>query len=204
MTELRSALVTGASRGIGQAIAIALAERGHKVYCVSTTSGGCDTTVSQCAERGGNAVAMTCDVSDQASVESLAAAVLSEVGALDVLVNNAGITRDGAFMRMSTDDFDRVVEVNLRGAFLLARGFVRGMAKARRGRIVNVGSVVGVMGNAGQVNYAASKAGLIGLTKALAKELGGRGVTLNYGNGTNFTISTDVRALGDFCCAICQ
>ena len=179
MTESRTALVTGASRGIGQGIAVALAESGHTVFCVSTSEGGCDTTVAMCAEAGARAQAIVCNVADEEAVERLAVVVKDQIDALHVLVNNAGITRDKALPRMSADDFDQVVAVNLRGSFLVTKAFARGMAKARRGRIVNVGSVVGVTGNAGQANYAASKAGLIGLTKALAKELGGRGVTVN-------------------------
>lgn len=179
MTESRTALVTGASRGIGQGIAVALAQAGHTVFCVSTQPGGCDATVELCKGVGADARAFVCDVADDAAVEQIAKVVKEEVGVLHVLVNNAGITRDRALPRMSAEDFDQVLAVNLRGAFLMAKSFSRGMAKARQGRIINVGSVVGVTGNAGQANYAASKAGLIGLTKALAKELGGRGVTVN-------------------------
>lgn len=179
MSETKSALVTGASRGIGRAIAVALAASGCRVFCVSTREGGCDETVAACRAEGAEASAFACDVADAEAVQALAKAVQGEVGHLDVLVNNAGITRDGLFMRMSEEDFDAVIGVNLRGAFLTTKAFARGMAKARGGRIVNVGSVIGVTGNAGQANYAASKAGLIGLTKSLAKELGGRGITAN-------------------------
>ena len=175
----RNALVTGASRGIGQGVAVALAEAGHRVFCVSTTAGGCDETVARCLEVGAEASAFAADIADSEAVAALGKTVLEEVGTLHYLVNNAGITRDGLFMRMSDEDFDRVLAVNLRGAFLTCRAFGRAMAKARFGRIVSVGSVVGVIGNAGQANYAASKAGLIGLSKALARELGGRGVTVN-------------------------
>lgn len=178
-TTTRSALVTGASRGIGQAVAVALAEANHRVFCVSTSPGGCDETVAQALEKGAEAQALVADIADSEVVAGLAKTVLDEVGTLHCLVNNAGITRDGLFLRMSDEDFDRVLAVNLRGAFLTTRAFARGMAKGRFGRIVNIGSVVGVTGNAGQVNYAASKAGLIGMTKALARELGGRGVTVN-------------------------
>ncbi len=177
--EARNALVTGASRGIGQSVAVALAGAGHRVFCMSTTSGGCDETVAQCRELGVEAQALAGDISDSETVVGMAKTVTEEVGMLHCLVNNAGITRDGLFMRMSDEDFDRVVAVNLRGAFLTCRAFARAMAKGRFGRIVNVGSVVGVTGNAGQANYAASKAGLIGFSKALARELGGRGVTVN-------------------------
>jgi len=172
------ALVTGASRGIGRAIAVELAGAGARVYCVSTRAGGCDDTVAACRAAGVEAKALVADVARAADVETLASAVLGEAGRLDVLVNNAGITKDGVFLRMSDADFDAVVGVNLRGAFLTCRAFARALMKAR-GRIVNVGSIIGSIGNAGQVNYAASKAGLIGLTKSLARELGSRGVTVN-------------------------
>jgi len=181
MTQSRNALVTGASRGIGRAIAVGLAASGHRVFCVSTSAGGCDDTVAECAAAGGAASALVCDVADSASVTGLAQAIEAEGVQIHCLVNNAGITRDGLFMRMPEEDFDSVIGVNLRGAFLTTKAFARPMAKARTGRIVNIGSIVGVVGNAGQANYAASKAGLIGFTKALAKELGGRGVTVNLG-----------------------
>ncbi|MGC6487452.1 MAG: 3-oxoacyl-[acyl-carrier-protein] reductase [Planctomycetota bacterium] len=175
------ALVTGASRGIGRAVAVELARQGAEVFCTSTKAGGCDATLEAIAalENDVAAHALVCDVSDAASVDGLAKSVLDDKGALHVLVNNAGITRDGVFMRMSDADFDDVLSTNLRGAFLVCRAFARTMAKARGGRIVNIGSVVGLSGNAGQVNYAASKAGLVGMTKSLAQELAGRGVTAN-------------------------
>ena len=175
------ALVTGASRGIGRAVAVALSSQGAEVYCTSTRAGGCDATLEEIAELDHEvpAHALVCDVADPASVDGLAKSVLDGKGTLDILVNNAGITRDGVFMRMSDADFDDVVNTNLRGAFLVCRAFARPMAKARGGRIVNIGSVVGLSGNAGQVNYAASKAGLVGMTKSLAQDLAGRGVTAN-------------------------
>lgn len=175
------ALVTGASRGIGRAVAVELARQGAEVWCTSTREGGCDATLEAIAalESDRKAHAAVCDVADPASVDALAKQVLDASGRLDCLVNNAGITKDGLFLRMSTDDFDDVVNTNLRGSFLVCKAFARAMAKARGGRIVNIGSVVGLSGNAGQVNYAASKAGLLGLTKSLAQELAGRGVTAN-------------------------
>ena len=179
MADRKAALVTGASRGIGQAIAVALAESGFLVFCASTRAGGCDDTVARCRAVGSEASALVCDVASGESITAMAKTILDEVGALDVLVNNAGVTRDGLFMRMSEEDFDLVLNVNLRGAFLTSKVFARGMAKAKSGRIVNIGSIVGVVGNAGQANYASSKAGLIGLTKSLAKELGSREVTVN-------------------------
>ena len=175
------ALVTGASRGIGRAIAVELAKHGAEVFCTSTKAGGCDQTLEAIAalENDASAHALVCNVSDADSVDALAKGVLEEKGKLDFLINNAGITRDGLFLRMSTDDFDDVIQTNLRGSFLVCKAFARAMAKARAGRIINIGSVVGLSGNAGQANYAASKAGLLGLTKSLAQELGGRGVTAN-------------------------
>ena len=175
----RVALVTGASRGIGQAIAFALAQAGAKVYCVSTTPGGCEGTLARCREAGEAATALAGDVADETFVDSVGKQILAESGRLDFLVNNAGITRDGVFLRMSTEDFEKVLAVNLRGAFLTCRTFARPMAKARFGRMINIASVVGLTGNAGQANYAASKAGLIGLSKSLAQELGSRSVTVN-------------------------
>ncbi|MCB9878503.1 MAG: 3-oxoacyl-[acyl-carrier-protein] reductase [Planctomycetes bacterium] len=178
------ALVTGASRGIGRAVAVELARLGATVFCTSTREGGCDATLTAIGEAtNGEATsrshALVCDVADQASVDAMAKAVTATGGGLDILVNNAGITKDGLFLRMSTEDFDQVVGTNLRGAFLVCRAFARPLAKSKAGRIVNIGSVVGLTGNAGQANYAASKAGLIGLTKSLAQELAGRGVTAN-------------------------
>jgi len=172
------ALVTGASRGIGRAVAVELARLGAEVFCTSTKAGGCDDTLTAIAAADGRGHALVCDVADPASVDAMAKAVLANNG-IDIVVNNAGITRDGLFLRMSLDDFDQVVGTNLRGAFLVCKAFARALAKARGGRIVNIGSVVGLTGNAGQANYAASKAGLIGLTKSLAHELAGRGVTAN-------------------------
>jgi 3-oxoacyl-[acyl-carrier protein] reductase len=176
------ALVTGASRGIGRAIAVALAAGGAEVFCTSTKEGGCaDTLAAIAAATGGagKATALVCDVGSAAAVDALAKTLLECSGKLDFLVNNAGITRDGLFLRMSEDDFDAVLATNLRGSFLVCKAFARAMAKARGGRIVNVGSVVGISGNAGQANYAASKAGLIGLSKSLAQEFAGRSITVN-------------------------
>jgi 3-oxoacyl-[acyl-carrier protein] reductase len=176
------ALVTGASRGIGRAIATALAAGGAQVFCTSTKAGGCDETLAAVAALpagSGKATALVADVGDAAAVDALAKSVLDGAGKLDFLVNNAGITRDGLFLRMAAEDFDAVLATNLRGTFLTCKAFARAMAKARGGRIVNVGSVVGLTGNAGQANYAASKAGLIGLSKSLAQEFAGRGITVN-------------------------
>jgi 3-oxoacyl-[acyl-carrier protein] reductase len=185
----KAALVTGASRGIGRGIAVSLAALGADVFCTSTKAGGCDDTIAAIRALpagSGHGAALVVDVADAAAVEALAKTVLDGPGAgpasrgrLDFLVNNAGITRDGLFLRMGADDFDAVLATNLRGTFLCCKAFARSMAKARGGRIVNIGSVVGISGNAGQANYAASKAGLIGLSKSLAQEFAGRGVTVN-------------------------
>lgn len=175
----RIALVTGSSRGIGQAVAVALAAQGAEVFCTSTRAGGCDATLGRIAAAGGKGQALVCDVGDPDQVERMAKTVLEQRGRLDLLVNNAGVTRDGLFLRMGVEDFDQVLATNLRGPFLVCKAFARAMAKARGGRIVNIGSVVGLTGNAGQANYAASKAGLTGLTKSLARELAGRGITAN-------------------------
>jgi 3-oxoacyl-[acyl-carrier protein] reductase len=170
--------VTGASRGIGRSIAIRLAACGAKVACVATQAERAADTARECARRTDGAQAYGCDVARTREVQELVEQVQKELGGLDVLVNNAGVTRDQLILRMSEEDFDRVVEVNLKGAFNFCKAAARPLMKVR-GRIVNVSSVVGLTGNAGQANYAASKAGLIGLTRSLAKELAGRGVTVN-------------------------
>lgn len=174
------AVVTGASRGIGRAIAIELAEKGYKViinYC------GSEARAREVKEairvNGGKARSVQCDVSDYIACETFIRDVISEEGRLDVLVNNAGITRDGLLMKMSEEDFDAVINTNLKGCFHCIRFASRQMLKQRSGRIINLSSVSGVCGNAGQANYAASKAGVIGLTKTAAKELASRGITVN-------------------------
>jgi 3-oxoacyl-[acyl-carrier protein] reductase len=172
------ALVTGASRGIGQAIAERLALRGASVACVATRAENCADTVERCRAHGVNAVALGVDVADTGAVAETVEAVQKELGGLNVLVNNAGLTRDQILLRMTEEDFDRVVGVNLKGAWNFIRAGARALMKAR-GRIVNVSSVIGLMGNAGQANYAASKAGLLGLTRSVAKELASRGVCVN-------------------------
>lgn len=172
------ALVTGASRGIGRAVAVRLAQAGARVACVATRVENAQETASACALLTEGAKAYGVDVSDTGAVASLVEVVRKELGGLDVLVNNAGITRDQLLLRMSEEDFDRVIEVNLKGTWNFLKAAVRPMMKTT-GRIVNIASVVGVTGNAGQANYAASKAGVLGLTRSAAKELAGRGVCVN-------------------------
>ena len=174
------AVVTGGSRGIGAAIAKKLASRGMTViinYCGSEDRALAVKSAIEAA--GGQAEAWRCDVSDCGQCEAFVKAVMEKYGRIDVLVNNAGITRDGLMMRMSDEDFSRVIDTNLKGAFYMMRFASRHMLKAKKGRIINMASVVGLMGNAGQVNYAASKAGVIGATKSAAKELASRGITVN-------------------------
>jgi 3-oxoacyl-[acyl-carrier protein] reductase len=175
----RNAVVTGGSRGIGRAIALALGEAGANVAVVSTRIENSAEVREAIVAAGGKAHAYACDVSKSESVQALAEAVAKDLGAVDILVNNAGITRDGLVMRMSEADWDVVLDTNLKGAFNVVKAFSKPLLRSRHGRIVNVASVVGVAGNAGQANYAASKGGLIALTKSLAKELGSRAITVN-------------------------
>lgn len=176
----RVALVTGSSRGLGRATALELARRGHAV-AVHYVRGedAANEVVAEATAFGGTAAAFGADVAHPDAAKGLLEQVEATLGPVDVLVNNAGITRDTLAMRMKDEDWDAVIDTNLSGAFRLARGVLRGMLKRRFGRIVNVSSVVGLMGNAGQANYVAAKAGLIGLTKALAREVSARGVTVN-------------------------
>ncbi|MBE0416495.1 MAG: 3-oxoacyl-[acyl-carrier-protein] reductase [Coriobacteriia bacterium] len=178
--EGRSALVTGASRGIGAAIALELGRRGAAVavnYAGSARAAA--DVVASIEAQGGRAIALQADVSDPGACTTLVDAVASAFGSLDILVNNAGITRDGLLVRMSDEDWDAVVATNLTGAFAMMRGAAKLMMKQRSGSIVNISSVVGLVGNAGQANYAAAKAGLIGLTKSVARELAPRSVRVN-------------------------
>ena len=170
------AMVTGSTRGIGRAIAAALVRTGAKVAVI-----GRDQAKSEqaAAELGGGARGFACDVTKQDSVEAAVAAIEKDLGGIDILVNNAGVTKDNVFLRLADADFDIVLEANLKGAFRTIRAASRGMMKKRWGRIINVSSVVGLIGNKGQANYAASKAGLIGLTKSIARELASRGITVN-------------------------
>lgn len=172
----KTALVTGATGGIGGAIARALAAQGARVGVSGTRV---EVLEALAAEIGGGAVALPCNLSDMTSVEALVPAADAAFGQIDILVNNAGITRDNLFLRMKDDEWEHVINVNLTASFRLMRGAVKGMMRRRNGRIISIGSVVGTTGNPGQGNYAASKAGLIGMSKALAAEVASRGVTVN-------------------------
>lgn len=176
----KTALVTGASRGIGRAIALRLAAEGASVainYAGNTAKA--EETKAAIEAAGGKAALFQADVSDSAQVEQMVAAVTEAFGTIDILVNNAGITRDGLLMRMKEEDFDAVLDTNLKGIFHVTKAVSKLMMKKRAGRIVNMASVVGIMGNAGQTNYAAAKAGVIGFTKSAAREFAARGITVN-------------------------
>ena len=176
-TESRVALVTGATRGIGKAIAQELAEAGHTVVGTATSDAGADTISTHLAEWGGMGIRL--DVSDSEAVKAAVVMITERFGAPTILVNNAGITRDNLMMRMKDDEWADVIGTNLNPLFTVSKACLRGMTKARWGRIVNISSVVAQMGNAGQANYAASKAGAEGMSRAMAKELGSRAVTVN-------------------------
>ena len=176
----QTTLVTGGGRGIGRAIAIALAETGAEVVVnYSRSATAADEVVQTITSAGGKAYSLQADVSVEADVDTMIKLVLERSGRLDVLVNNAGITRDSLMMRMKTDDWRSVIDLNLSGVFLCSRAVIRPMLKQKSGRIINITSVVGLMGNAGQANYAAAKAGVIGLTRSTARELASRGITVN-------------------------
>jgi len=170
-------IVTGGGRGIGQAIALRLAQEGAKVAICDVQNS--EETAARIVELGGAALALKVDITADSQVKEAVETILSEWGAVDILVNNAGITRDGLLMRMQESEWDAVLDVNLKGAFLFSRAVLRPMLKQRRGRIISIASVVGLMGNPGQTNYAASKAGLIGFSKSLAREVASRGITVN-------------------------
>ena len=180
MLEGKIALVTGASRGIGRQIAKTLAAKGATVIVnYNGSAAKAEEAVQEIREAGGIAEAVQCNVSDFNSSKEMLDGIVAKYGRLDILVNNAGITRDNLVMKMSEEDFDAVIQTNLKGVFNCIHHISRQMLKQRSGRIINISSVSGVLGNAGQANYAASKAGIIGLTKAVAKELGSRGITVN-------------------------
>lgn len=178
--EGKTAVITGGSRGIGRTIAVRLASLGAFVYVnYVSRSDAADETIELVHQAGGSGAAIQCNVADFTAVQSTFKEVVSQAGAIDILVNNAGITRDGLLALMKEADWDDVLDTNLKGAFNCAKAVVRAMMKSRWGRIVNISSVVGFAGNAGQVNYAAAKAGMVGLTKALARECASRRITVN-------------------------
>jgi 3-oxoacyl-[acyl-carrier protein] reductase len=178
--ENQNAIVTGAGRGIGHAIAVRLAGEGARVACVSRSDENAKRTADELNSlRADSAKHYAVDVADHAAVQKIGAQILEDFTKIDILVNNAGVTRDGLAMRMSVEDWDTVINTNLRGAFNFTQAIIRAMIKQRSGRIINITSVIGLIGNAGQTNYAASKAGLIGFTKSLARELASRNITVN-------------------------
>jgi 3-oxoacyl-[acyl-carrier protein] reductase len=179
MLENELALVTGASRGIGRAIALELARRGARVVGTATTDQGAASISEALAGARARGRGVVLDVANAESVERCFKEIEAAAGTPSILVNNAGVTRDGLLMRMSAEDWEAVINTDLTAAFRTCKAVMRGMMKARRGRIVNIASVIGVMGNAGQCNYAAAKAGLIGFSKSLAREIGSRGITVN-------------------------
>jgi len=196
MLENQIALVTGASRGIGRAIAIELGRRGARVIGTATSESGARAVDGYlgAAQIDGRCVVL--DVADAASVEACFKDLEGREGTPTILVNNAGVTRDGLLMRMSADDWHTVIETDLSAVYRTCKAVMRGMMKARRGRIINIASVVGVMGNAGQANYAAAKAGMIGFTKSLAREVGSRGITVNV-VAPGFIVTDMTDALGE-------
>lgn len=176
----KTAVVTGGSRGLGRAICLELAAGGaNLVFCFAGNEAAAQETAQACRALGAEVDYLRCNVADSTQVKELMETAVQRFGRIDILVNNAGITRDGLMLTMKESDFDQVVETNLKGTFLCMKAVARQMVKQRYGRIINLSSVVGLHGNAGQVNYAASKAGVIGMTKSLAKELASRGVTVN-------------------------
>jgi len=173
------ALVTGCGRGIGRAIALALAEHGANVVVNDVVEESAEQVAAQIEELGGAAMPVVADITSEDAVKAMVTAAMDRFGQIDILVNNAGITQDNLLMRMSEEQWDAVLAVNLKGAFLCTKAVVRPMLKARRGRIINIASVVGLTGNVGQANYSSSKGGLIALTKSTAQEVGSRGITCN-------------------------
>ncbi len=192
----QTAIVTGASQGLGQAVAIALGANGARVACVARNAEKLANTVGEITAAGGAAEAFACDVCDKESIEDIINKVADDWGKIDILVNNAGITRDTLMLRMTDEQFDEVINTNLRGSFLFSRAAARHMLSARYGRIINMSSVSGIIGNPGQANYSASKAGMIGMTRSLSKELAKRKVTVNA-IAPGFIESEMTAALGD-------
>ena len=173
------ALVTGASQGIGKTIAIEMAKSGANVFCLARNKEALDATIKIITKNGDKASAFSCNISNNDEFNSIILDIVKEHGSLDILVNNAGITKDNLLIRMSDDQWDDVLNINLKGSFTCTRSVIKHMMKNKFGRIINITSIVGLTGNAGQANYAASKAGLIGLTKSIAKEVASRGITAN-------------------------
>ena len=196
MLEGEIALVTGASRGIGRAILMALAAEGARVAGTATTEAGAEGIGAALAEAGYDGMGLVLDVADAASVEAAVNAVTEGLGAPTILINNAGVTRDNLLMRMKEDEWQAVIDTNLGSIYRVTRACLRAMTKARKGRIINIASVVGTMGNAGQTNYAASKAGMMGFTKSLAREVGVRGITVNC-VAPGFIDTDMTRAIGE-------
>ena len=179
MTDQRVAIVTGASRGIGRAIALRLAKDGRHVVAVARSEGPLKELADEIIAAGGQCTPMPCDLADAAAITAMVESVAQLLGRIDILVNNAGITRDNLILRMSDDEWDQVINTNLKAVFVACRAAARPMMKGKFGRIVNIASTSGLVGNAGQANYAAAKSGLTGLTKTIARELGGKGITAN-------------------------
>lgn len=175
----KNAVVTGATRGIGFGVAKALATAGAKVACIGTNEEKLKESVAEIVAAGGAAKAFVCNVADSAAVSEVSSTILAEYGRIDIVVNNAGITRDMLMRRITDEMWDDVINVNLRGTFLVTRAFVESMRKGKWGRIINISSISGLIGNAGQANYSASKAGVIGFTRTVSKELGNRNITVN-------------------------
>ena len=196
MLKDKVAVVTGASRGIGKSISLALAARGAKIVAVDITDKGMDELMAEIAAAGSVGIAVTGNVTVTEDTERMIEQAVAAYGRVDILVNNAGITRDGLLMRMKDEDWDAVLTVNLKGAFLCTRAAAKVMTKQRSGRIINIASVVGQMGNAGQANYCASKAGLMGLTRSNARELAKRNITVNA-VAPGFIVSDMTEALPD-------
>ncbi len=198
MTDLANelAFVTGASRGIGRAIALELGRRGARVVGTATSDAGAQSISAALAAAGVQGRGVVLDVADAAAVEACLKDVEAHEGTPSILVNNAGVTRDGLLMRMSAEDWQVVIETDLSAVYRTCKAVMRGMMKARRGRIINIASVVGVMGNAGQANYAAAKAGMIGFSKSLAREVGSRGITVNV-VAPGFIVTDMTDALGE-------
>ena len=173
------AIVTGASQGIGETIAVEVAKSGANVFCLARNKNALDSTINKIISNGDKASAYSCDISDNEQFNNIVTDIFKECGSIDILVNNAGITNDTLLMRMSDDQWDSVLNINLKGSFTCTRSVIKYMMKKKSGRIINITSIVGLTGNAGQANYAASKAGLIGMTKSIAKEVASRGITAN-------------------------